>query len=58
MMVFLSHGVHVIVHDRRGHGRSTQIATGHDMEHYADDSATLVQHRPKRRDPRRSLDRS
>ena len=27
MMFFLQHGYRVIAHDRRGHGRSTQIAT-------------------------------
>src|SRR5262249_48514567 len=32
----------VIAHDRRGHGRSSQIATGHDMDHYADDLAELT----------------
>ena len=30
-------GYRVIAHDRRGHGRSTQTADGHDMDHYADD---------------------
>jgi non-heme chloroperoxidase len=44
MMFFLAHGFRVIAHDRRGHGRSTQVATGHDMDHYADDLAALVQH--------------
>jgi len=29
--VFLQHGYRVIAHDRRGHGRSTQTADGHDM---------------------------
>ena len=27
--------ISVIAHDRRGHGRSTQTAHGHDMDHYA-----------------------
>jgi non-heme chloroperoxidase len=44
MMFFLNHGFRVIAHDRRGHGRSTQIATGHDMDHYADDLAVLTEH--------------
>jgi non-heme chloroperoxidase len=44
MMFFLAKGYRVIAHDRRGHGRSTQVATGHDMDHYADDLAALVQH--------------
>jgi non-heme chloroperoxidase len=44
MMFFLQHGYRVIAHDRRGHGRSTQTADGHDMDHYADDLAALVTH--------------
>jgi non-heme chloroperoxidase len=44
MMFFLSHGFRVIAHDRRGHGRSTQTANGHDMDHYADDLAALTKH--------------
>jgi non-heme chloroperoxidase len=42
MMFFLNHGYRVIAHDRRGHGRSTQTADGHDMDHYADDLAALT----------------
>jgi non-heme chloroperoxidase len=34
----------VIAHDRRGHGRSAQVGSGHDMDHYADDLATLTAH--------------
>jgi non-heme chloroperoxidase len=44
MMFFLDKGFRVIAHDRRGHGRSTQTATGHDMDHYADDLAALTEH--------------
>jgi non-heme chloroperoxidase len=44
MMFFLNNGFRVIAHDRRGHGRSTQTATGHDMDHYADDLAILTEH--------------
>jgi non-heme chloroperoxidase len=44
MMFFLNKGFRVIAHDRRGHGRSTQTATGHDMDHYADDLALLTEH--------------
>ena len=44
MMFFLNHGYRVIAHDRRGHGRSTQTAEGHDMDHYADDLAAVVAH--------------
>ena len=44
MMFFLNHGYRVIAHDRRGHGRSTQTSSGHDMDHYADDLAALTAH--------------
>jgi non-heme chloroperoxidase len=44
MMFFLNHGFRVVAHDRRGHGRSTQVADGHDMDHYADDLAAVVGH--------------
>jgi non-heme chloroperoxidase len=44
MMFFLNHSYRFIAHDRRGHGRSTQGAIGHDMDHYADDLAALTAH--------------
>jgi non-heme chloroperoxidase len=44
MLFFLGKGFRVIAHDRRGHGRSTQIGSGHDMDHYADDLAALTAH--------------
>ena len=44
MMFFLNHGYRVIAQDRRGHGRSSQPGTGHDMDHYADDLAALTAH--------------
>ena len=44
MMFFLNRGFRVVAHDRRGHGRSTQTADGHDMDHYADDLAAVVKH--------------
>jgi non-heme chloroperoxidase len=44
MLFFLQHGYRVIAHDRRGHGRSTQTGDGHDMDHYADDLAAVVEH--------------
>jgi non-heme chloroperoxidase len=44
MLFFLAKGYRVIAHDRRGHGRSTQVADGHDMDHYADDLAALTAH--------------
>jgi non-heme chloroperoxidase len=43
MLFFLKQGYRVIAHDRRGHGRSTQTADGHDMDTYASDVATLVE---------------
>ena len=44
MLYFLGKGYRVIAHDRRGHGRSGQVANGHDMDHYAADVAELVAH--------------
>src|SRR6201982_15220 len=44
MLFFLGHGFRVIAHDRRGHGRSSQVGDGHDMDHYADDLAALTAH--------------
>ena len=44
LLFFLHKGYRVIAHDRRGHGRSTQTAEGHDMDHYADDLAELTAH--------------
>src|SRR5262249_137080 len=44
MMFFLKHGYRVVAHDRRGHGRSSQVSEGHDMDHYADDLAAVVAH--------------
>ncbi|MFD7307788.1 alpha/beta fold hydrolase [Promicromonospora sp. NPDC059942] len=44
LLFFKDQGFRVIAHDRRGHGRSAQPADGHDMDHYADDLAALVEH--------------
>jgi len=44
LLFFLNHGFRVVAHDRRGHGRSTQTADGHDMDHYADDLRAVVEH--------------
>jgi non-heme chloroperoxidase len=44
MLFFLNKGFRVIAHDRRGHGRSSQTGSGHDMDHYADDLAALTAH--------------
>ena len=43
MMFLASHGFRCIAHDRRGHGRSSQTWYGNDMDHYADDLATLIE---------------
>ncbi|MER8409473.1 alpha/beta hydrolase [Mesorhizobium sp. M1307] len=43
MLFFLENGYRVIAHDRRGHGRSTQTATGNEMDTYAADVAELAE---------------
>jgi non-heme chloroperoxidase len=43
-MLFLAqNGYRVVAHDRRGHGRSDQAATGNDMDGYADDLAAVIE---------------
>lgn len=43
-MLFLAQkGFRVVAHDRRGHGRSSQASSGNDMDHYADDLATVIE---------------
>jgi non-heme chloroperoxidase len=42
MLFFAKNGYRVVAHDRRGHGRSTQTASGHDMGTYAADAAAVV----------------
>src|SRR5579859_4757669 len=44
MLFFLSKGYRVVAHDRRGHGRSSQVGTGHDMDHYASDASAVAEH--------------
>jgi non-heme chloroperoxidase len=44
MLFFLAQGFRVIAHDRRGHGRSTQVSEGHDMDHYASDASAVAAH--------------
>lgn len=44
MLFFLHQGFRVVAHDRRGHGRSSQVADGHDMDHYAADAAAVAEH--------------
>ena len=43
-MLFLEqNGFRVVAHDRRGHGRSSQAASGNDMDGYADDLAAVIE---------------
>jgi non-heme chloroperoxidase len=44
MLFLASKGYRCIAHDRRGHGRSTQTWGGNEMDTYADDLATLIEH--------------
>ncbi len=44
MMFFVEKGFRVVAHDRRGHGRSSQVSDGHDMDHYAADAAAVAEH--------------
>jgi len=44
LLYFLDQGYRVVAHDRRGHGRSSQVGDGHDMDHYAADAAAVVEH--------------
>jgi len=44
LLFFLTKGYRVIAHDRRGHGRSSQAASGHDMDTYVADVAELTAH--------------
>ncbi|WP_251443303.1 alpha/beta fold hydrolase [Microbacterium sp. USTB-Y] len=44
MLYFLGKGFRVVASDRRGHGRSSQTSIGHDMDHYASDVNTVVEH--------------
>ena len=44
MLFFLEQGYRVIAHDRRGHGRSSQVSDGHDMDHYAADASAVAEY--------------
>ncbi|NSZ65492.1 alpha/beta hydrolase [Agrobacterium tumefaciens] len=44
MLFFLSKGYRVVAHDRRGHGRSSQVSNGHDMDHYAADASAVAEY--------------
>ncbi len=43
MLFLASQGFRTVAHDRRGHGRSSQSWLGNDMDHYADDLATVIE---------------
>jgi non-heme chloroperoxidase len=43
-MLFLANqGFRCVAHDRRGHGRSSQVTSGNDMDGYADDLAAVIE---------------
>ena len=43
-MLFLAqNGFRAVAHDRRGHGRSSQVSYGNDMDGYADDLAAVIE---------------
>ena len=44
LLYFLGKDYRVIAHDRRGHGRSSQVSEGHDMDHYAADASAVCEH--------------
>ncbi len=43
MLFLVQNGFRVVAHDRRGHGRSSQAASGNDMDGYADDLAAVIE---------------
>ncbi|WP_415454609.1 alpha/beta fold hydrolase [Azorhizobium caulinodans] len=43
MLFFVNKGYRVIAHDRRGHGRSSQVSEGHDLDHYAADASAVAE---------------
>ncbi len=43
LLFFVNRGYRVIAHDRRAHGRSSQVWDGHDMDHYAADVEAVVE---------------
>lgn len=44
LLFFVYKGYRVVAHDRRGHGRSSQVSGGNDMDHYAADASAVVEH--------------
>lgn len=55
MLFFLKEGFRVVAHDRRGHGRSSQVKDGHDMDHYAADAGGRRTPRSSERHPYRPI---
>ena len=43
MLFLVQNGFRVVAHDRRGHGRSSQVSYGNDMNGYADDLAAVIE---------------
>ena len=43
MLFLVQNGFRVVAHDRRGHGRSSQVSFGNDMNGYADDLAAVIE---------------
>jgi non-heme chloroperoxidase len=43
MLFLVQNGFRVVAHDRRGHGRSSQVSLGNDMNGYADDLAAVIE---------------
>ena len=43
MFFLVQNGFRVVAHDRRGHGRSSQVSLGNDMNGYADDLAAVIE---------------
>ena len=44
LLYFLGKAYRVVAHDRRGHGRSSQVSEGHDLDHYAADASAVCEH--------------
>jgi non-heme chloroperoxidase len=43
MLFLVQNGFRVVAHDRRGHGRSSQVSSRNDMDGYADDLAAVIE---------------
>jgi non-heme chloroperoxidase len=43
MFFLVKHGFRCVAVDRRGHGRSSQVSTGNNMDGYADDLAAVIE---------------